>query len=55
MNLGAIREEQSQAGFRSSMSSTAMQALFGSEDGPNFGDIAANPETREFILYLQQV
>ena len=55
MNLGAIREEQSQHGFRSSMSSTAMQALFGSEDGPNFGDIAANPETREFILYLQQV
>lgn len=58
INLGCIREEsQMMGGVRTSTESNAMQALFaGYEDGmPNIGDFEVNPETREFILYLQQV
>ena len=35
-----------------------MQALFAQGEGDatqNIGDFEVNPETREFILYLQQV
>ena len=54
MHLGSIKEESITAGFRASMDSVYMQALLnGSGDEPNLGDIAHNPETREFILYLQ--
>ena len=68
MNLGMIKEESIYNNMRASFDST-MQALLNSStasagigtghlDGggpPNLGDIATNPETREFILYLQQV
>lgn len=57
INLGSIREEsQTMGGVRASIDSYAMQAMFGYEDGmPNIGEFEVNPETREFILYLQQV
>ena len=57
--LGSIKEEsQHQALLRGSSDSHVMQALLQACDdgvGANFNDIAENPETREFILYLQQV
>ena len=41
--------------MRSSIDSNAMQALFAQAEGGEATDFEVNPETREFILYLQQV
>ena len=53
--MGSIREESHYNGMRSSIDSNAMHALFAQGDGADGTDFEVNPETREFILYLQQV